>query len=114
MAKLLLESMETEWDPSQYHDTHRQKVEAAHRGQAAGQRDRHSGRPSRRPTKVVDLMDVLTASIDSIKANRQPAPARKTAKRAAPAKKVVAKRPTPIKKPVKASKPKAPARRKAS
>ena len=27
MAKLLLESMESEWDPSRYHDTHRQKVE---------------------------------------------------------------------------------------
>src|SRR6202011_5662206 len=28
MAQLLLESMESEWDPDRYHDTHRQKVEA--------------------------------------------------------------------------------------
>ena len=62
-------------------------------------------------TKVVDLMEVLSASIDSVKAGRQ------GAKKAAPrttTKKAVAKRPTPIKKTAKAAKPKAPARRKAS
>ncbi len=114
MAGLLLESMESEWDPAKYHDTHRQKVEALIEEKRKGHVVVTDVESAPASTKVVDLMEVLTASIDSVKANRQPAPARKTAKRTAPAKKVVAKRPTPIKKPVKASKPKAPARRKAS
>ena len=28
MAQLLIESMESDWDPERYHDTHREKVEA--------------------------------------------------------------------------------------
>ena len=28
MAQLLIESMESEWDPERFHDTHREKVEA--------------------------------------------------------------------------------------
>ena len=28
MAQLLIESMESDWDPGRYHDTHREKVEA--------------------------------------------------------------------------------------
>ena len=44
MAELLIESMEGEWDPSRYHDTHRQKVEALDRGEAPGKDDRRRGR----------------------------------------------------------------------
>jgi DNA end-binding protein Ku len=114
MAGLLLESMESEWDPTKYHDTHRQKVEALIEEKRKGHVVVTEVESAPASTKVVDLMEVLTASIDSVKANRAPTPARKPATRAAPAKKVVAKRPTPIKKTAKASKPKAPARRKAS
>jgi DNA end-binding protein Ku len=114
MAGLLLESMESEWDPTRYHDTHRQKVEALIDEKRQGHVVVTEVESAPASTKVVDLMEVLTASIDSVKANRGSPPPTKAAKRAAPAKKVVAKRPTPIKKPTKASKPKAPARRKAS
>ena len=114
MAGLLLESMESEWNPDKYHDTHRQKVEALIDEKRQGNVIVTGVESAPASTKVVDLMEVLSASIDSVKANRDQSPVRKVGKRAAPAKKVVAKKPTPIKKGAKVSKPKVPARRKAS
>ncbi len=111
MAGLLLESMESEWDPEKYQDTHRQQLEAIIEAKRQGNEIVTGTEVEPASTKVVDLMDVLSASIDSVKAGR--APTKKPAARTA-TKKVAAKGPTPIKKPAKAAKPKAPARRKAS
>jgi DNA end-binding protein Ku len=121
MAQLLLESMESEWDPNRYHDTHRQKVEALIEDKRQGN-EIVEGTPVQ-PAKVVDLMEALSASIKSAKSNQakvsgddpvvEPtAPARRTSRaRSAPVKKVA--KATKIggsKKPV----AKTPARRKAS
>jgi DNA end-binding protein Ku len=114
MAKLLLESMESEWDPAKYHDTHREKVEALIEEKRQGHAIVTGVESAPASTKVVDLMEVLSASIDSVKATRETGQVRKDAKRAAPAKKAAAKKPTPIKKATKVSKAKTPARRKAS
>ncbi len=111
MAGLLLESMESDWDPDKYQDTHRIQLEAIIEAKRQGN-EIVTGVDAEPPsTKVVDLMEVLSASIDSVKAGREPAkkPAART-----PTKPVAAKRPSPIKKAAKAAKPKAPARRKAS
>ncbi len=111
MAGLLLESMESDWDPEKYQDTHRRQLEAIIEDKRQGNEIVTGTGPEPASTKVVDLMDVLSASIDSVKAGRPPTKkpvARTTTKKAA------AKSPTPIKKPTKAAKPKAPARRKAS
>jgi DNA end-binding protein Ku len=66
MAEQLIESMESEWDPGKYHDTHREKVEdlieAKRQGNEVVVRV-----AAPEPTKVVDLMDVLSASIKSVK-----------------------------------------------
>jgi len=67
MAKLLVESMESAWDPSRYHDTHRAKVEELVESKRLGN-EIVVGTVERPPTKVVDLMEVLSASIDSVKA----------------------------------------------
>jgi DNA end-binding protein Ku len=111
MAGLLLESMESDWDPEKYQDTHRRQLEAIIEAKRQGNEIVTGTEAEPASTKVVDLMEVLSASIDSVKAGRKPAkkPAASTT-----TKKVVAKSPTPIKKPAKAAKPKAPARRKAS
>jgi DNA end-binding protein Ku len=125
MARLLLESMESKWDPAKYHDTHRQKVEALIEEKRQGNAIVTGVESAPASTKVVDLMEVLSASIDSVKANRDPGQVREDAKRAAPVKKAAAKKPTPIKKaaarkptpikkPAKVSKAKTTARRKAS
>jgi DNA end-binding protein Ku len=111
MAGLLLESMESDWNPEKYQDTHRLQLEAIIEAKRQGNEIVTGTEAQPASTKVVDLMEVLSASIDSVKAGRQ------GAKKAAPRttrKKAVAKRPTPIKKTAKAAKPKAPARRKAS
>jgi DNA end-binding protein Ku len=111
MATLLLESMESDWNPEKYQDTHRIQVEAIIEAKRQGDEIVTGTEAQPASTKVVDLMDVLSASIDSINAGRKPTkkPAARTT-----TKKVAAKRPTAIEKPVKSAKPKAPARRKAS
>ncbi len=70
MAKLLLESMEAEWDPQRYHDTHRQRVEALVEAKRQGE-EIVVGSTEVPTTKVVDLMDVLSASIQSVKGGSQ-------------------------------------------
>jgi DNA end-binding protein Ku len=111
MAGLLLESMESEWNPEKYQDTHRLQLEAIIEAKRQGNEIVTGVDAEPRSTKVVDLMEVLSASIDSVKSGR------KTVKKPGDrttTKKVAAKGPSPIKKPTKAAKPKAPARRKAS
>jgi DNA end-binding protein Ku len=111
MAGLLLESMESDWNPEKYEDTHRLQLEGIIEAKRQGDEIVIGTETQPASTKVVDLMDVLSASIDSVKAGRQAAkrPVSRTA-----TKKVAAKSPTAIKKPAKAATPKAPARRKAS
>ena len=70
MAQLLLESMESEWDPNRYHDTHRKKVEALVEEKRQGNEVVANVAEAPSATTVVDLMDVLTASIDSVKSRR--------------------------------------------
>jgi DNA end-binding protein Ku len=116
MASLLLESMESDWDPEKYQDTHRLQVEAIIEAKRQGNEIVTEVGPAPASTKVVDLMDVLSASIDSVNAARKPAKkstARATTSRATTSP-IGAKKPAPIGKAAKAAKPKAPARRKAS
>ena len=62
MAQLLIESMESEWDPERFHDTHREKVEALVEEKRAGHeivlQDDYEA-----PANVVDLMEALNASV---------------------------------------------------
>jgi DNA end-binding protein Ku len=101
MAELLLESMANEWDPAKYHDTHREKVEALIEDKRQGHEIVTGVHEAPKATPVVDLMDVLSASINSARAARgeaakSPTPLKKSAKRAPAAKKepkVPAKKP---------------------
>jgi DNA end-binding protein Ku len=127
MAGLLLESMESDWDPEKYQDTHRLQLEAIIEAKRQGDEIVIGTEAQPASTNVVDLMSVLSASVDSVKAAGRTAkkstaettdkPAGRTTKKAAaPAtkKRAAPKRPTPIKTTAKAAKPKAAARRKAS
>ena len=62
MAQLLIESMESEWDPDRFHDTHREKVEALIEEKRAGH-EIVLPEDYEAPTNVVDLMEALNASI---------------------------------------------------
>jgi DNA end-binding protein Ku len=117
MAQVLLESMESDWNPDAYRDTHREKVEALVEEKRQGREIVTGTAPAPAATKVADLMEVLSASINSVKVNRDaskpPAPLKKpAAKRTVSAKS--AKPATPIRKAAKSAPKKAPARRKAS
>jgi len=92
MAQLLIESMETVWDPKRYHDTHREKVEEIIDEKRQGHEIVIQAEPET-PAKVVDLMEALNASIAAAartggakQAKRAPAAKKATARRA-PAKK---------------------------
>jgi DNA end-binding protein Ku len=116
MAQLLIESMQNDWDPERYHDTHREKVEALIEEKRQGHEIVIQA-PPEQPAKVVDLMEALNASIAAAAGNgakdskRGTPPARGSARRATPAKKA-AKTAKATKPPAKA-KPSA-ARRRAS
>jgi DNA end-binding protein Ku len=61
MAQLLIESMESEWDPKHFHDTYREKVEDLVEAKRQGHEIVIQEGPE--PAKVVDLMEALNASI---------------------------------------------------
>jgi DNA end-binding protein Ku len=110
VAQLLIESMESEWDPDRFHDTHREKVEAIIDEKRQGHEIVLQEGPEP-AAKVVDLMEALNASIA---AAAKPDSGSKSAKRSA-AKRATAKRAAPAKKAAKApARPKTAARRKAS
>jgi len=62
MAQLLIESMESDWNPDRYHDTYREKVEALVEEKRSGHEIVIQAVPEA-PAKVVDLMEALNASI---------------------------------------------------
>ena len=93
MAQLLIESMESDWDPERFHDTHREKVEAIIDEKRQGHEIVLQEGPEP-VAKVVDLMEALNASIAAAAKNgsdskpaKRPAAKGTAAKRAAPAKK---------------------------
>jgi DNA end-binding protein Ku len=97
MAQLLIESMESDWDPERYHDTHRAKVEGLIEEKRSGHEIVIQEEPEA-PAKVVDLMEALNASIAAAaksggkSATTKPAAKRVAAGRAAPATKKTAKK----------------------
>jgi DNA end-binding protein Ku len=102
MATRLIDSLTTKWDPTRYHDTHRERVlDIIHRKQKG--EEIVAEKPEREDRKVVDLMEVLRASIDNAGQRRtqrsararksaRKSTARKSTARKATAKKAVAKR----------------------
>jgi DNA end-binding protein Ku len=114
MAQLLIESMESDWDPERFHDTHRAKVEALIEEKRSGHEIVLQEGPEP-AAKVVDLMEALNASIA---AAAKPGSDAKSTKRAPAAKRAPAKRAAAAKKTAKATKEparaKTTARRKAS
>jgi DNA end-binding protein Ku len=93
-AKLLIESMVTDWDPEIYEDEYRKRVEALIDEKRQG-KVIVTERPETQPTKVVDLMEALQASVEAARSHRPgahisasasagTAPAKRSAKRSGP------------------------------
>src|SRR5581483_3716900 len=103
MAQLLIESMESEWDPENFHDTHREAVESLVEQKRAGQEIVIEAAP--KPAKVVDLFEALSASVAAAADRGEKAKTTKSTKSAtkATAKKAPAKKATAAAKPRAAS-----------
>ena len=66
MAVSLVESMAEDWDPTVYHDTYTQRVEQLIEDKRKGRTVVAEEEPAE-PTKVVDLFEALSASVESRK-----------------------------------------------
>ncbi len=74
MAKQLIGSLATEWDPKRYHDQYRERVLKLIRDKAKGKEVvLPEGGPAE--TKVKDLMEALRQSIEATKKGKRPAEA---------------------------------------
>ncbi len=101
MANVLIDSMQSKWDPDRFRDTHREKVEALIEAKSQGQTI--VAAKSAPAPKVVDLLEALQASISASQSNSEeptPKPARSTTatkkapRKRAPATKSAAKKPS--------------------
>ncbi len=68
-AKLLIESMVSKWDPTLYEDEYRKRVEGLIDEKRQG-KVIVTERPETQPTKVVDLMEALQASVEAARSHR--------------------------------------------
>jgi DNA end-binding protein Ku len=71
MAEQLIESLTTEFDPTKFRDEYRDKVLELIEAKAEGQEFVHA-EPGEEPTKVVDLMAALEASLAAAKKAKAP------------------------------------------
>lgn len=73
MAISLIDSMSEEWKPEEFHDTYTQRVEQLIEDKKEGREIVSEEAPSE-PTKVVDLFDALSKSVESRKKRREESP----------------------------------------
>lgn len=112
MAEQLIDSMAGRWQPDDYRDEFRERLQAIIRkrirGKAGTTRVEEEDAPAEEATNVVDFMALLQQSLEAKKRT----PAKKAAAKKAPAKKAPAKK-AAKKAPARKAARKAPARRKA-
>ena len=64
LAKQLIDQIASEtFDPTQYHDEVRERIQADIEKQGAGAGHRGVAAPSREPARIIDLMEALKASL---------------------------------------------------
>ena len=66
IARQLIESMTTDWDPEQYRDTYRERVEELIESKRNGE-EIEAAAPAPRASKVVDLTEMLRQSVEQAK-----------------------------------------------
>ena len=87
MARQLVQQLSDEFRPEEFQDEYRVALEALVEKKVEGQEITVAQIPEEEPTKVVDLMEALKASVEQAKKKRDAAPAKKktTSKRKASA-----------------------------
>ena len=67
MARQLIQQLSAEFEPSEFADEYRAKLEELVQAKVEGQEVTVSAEPEEEPTKVVDLMEALKASVEEAK-----------------------------------------------
>jgi DNA end-binding protein Ku len=71
MAQMLVENLASDWDPSKYTDQYTDNVMRIIEGKLKGKKDVHlEEETTRRPAKVVDLMERLRQSLEQTQRTR--------------------------------------------
>jgi DNA end-binding protein Ku len=69
IAEQLIESMTTDWNPENYHDSYRERVEELIESKRTGE-EIEAAAPAPRASKVVDLTETLRRSVDEARGRR--------------------------------------------
>jgi DNA end-binding protein Ku len=87
MARQLIQQLSSAWEPEAFRDEYRAALEEMVEKKVAGAEISVAAEPDEEPTKVVDLMEALKASVEQAKKAKESAPEKKktTAKRKASA-----------------------------
>jgi DNA end-binding protein Ku len=88
MAKSLIDSMSSKWNPEKYRDDYREALMEVieEKIEAGGKEIEEKPRKAPKPTKVIDLVSVLQKSLEETGAKKKPA-AKSRSKKAPPTKK---------------------------
>jgi DNA end-binding protein Ku len=89
MAKLLIESMSAKWDPEKYHDEYREALMEVieEKVEAGGKEIEQKPKAKPKPTKVIDLVEVLQQSLKETQGAKKRSTNKRRAKDAHPTKK---------------------------
>jgi DNA end-binding protein Ku len=79
MARQLVQQLSSDFEPGEFADEYRAAVEKLVQQKIEGEEVTVAEAPEEEPTKVVDLMDALKASVDAAKKNKKKQPDRKAA-----------------------------------
>ena len=79
MARQLVQQLSSEFDPGEFQDDYRAALEALVEKKIEGEEITVAAEPAAEPTKVVDLMEALKASVAEAKKQKKKPPARKAA-----------------------------------
>ena len=71
MARQLIQQLATDWQPEEFRDEYREKLEELVAQKVDGQEITVAVEPEQEPTKVVDLMEALKASVEQAKKSKQ-------------------------------------------
>jgi DNA end-binding protein Ku len=71
MARQLIQQLATDWQPEEFRDEYREKLEELVAKKVEGEEITVAAEPEQEPTKVVDLMEALKASVEQAKKTKQ-------------------------------------------
>ncbi|HYP24152.1 MAG TPA: hypothetical protein VEV43_11300 [Actinomycetota bacterium] len=80
MARQLIQQLSSSWDPEAFRDEYRAALEELVEKKVEGQEIAIAAEPEEEPTKVVDLMEALKASVEQAKKAKESGAGKKAAK----------------------------------